>query len=56
VRPQAPANVTIYSNTPALATSGRRLLRDLQGNCFEINLDGKSNELRVQLEAEACEF
>ncbi|HJO10762.1 MAG: hypothetical protein QGG67_04390 [Gammaproteobacteria bacterium] len=51
-----PVNVVRYSSSPALAVPGRHLLRDLQGNCFEINVDDEGNEIRVQLEAEACNF
>lgn len=36
--------------------SGRRLLRDLEGNCFERNVDEEGNEIRVQLEAQECNF
>ena len=47
------------SQTHSTATpvaSGRRLLRDLEGNCFERNVDEQGNEIRVQLEAEECSF
>lgn len=36
--------------------SGRRLLRDLEGNCFERNVDEEGNEIRVQLQAQECDF
>ena len=36
--------------------TGRRLLKDLQGNCFERKSDGNGNEIRVQLEASECSF
>lgn len=36
--------------------SGRRLLRDLEGNCFERVIDDEGNEIRVQLDAEECSF
>ena len=36
--------------------TGRRLLKDLQGNCFERKIDGSGNEIRVQLEASECSF
>lgn len=36
--------------------SGRRLLRDLEGNCFERNVDEQGNEIRVQLQAQECNF
>ena len=37
-------------------TTGRRLLKDLEGNCFERNTDDDGNEIRVQLEASECNF
>jgi len=43
-------------NTAAPVASGRRLLRDLEGNCFERNVDEQGNEIRVQLEAQECNF
>lgn len=36
--------------------SGRRLLRDLEGNCFERVVDDQGDEIRVQLEAQECDF
>jgi len=36
--------------------SGRRLLRDLEGNCFERNVDEEGNEIRVQLQSQECNF
>lgn len=47
-------NVTVYSTAPV--ASGRRLLRDLEGNCFERNIDEEGNEIRVQLDASECNF
>jgi hypothetical protein len=40
----------------APVASGRRLLRDLEGNCFERIVDKKGDEIRVQLEAQECNF
>ena len=40
----------------APVASGRRLLRDLEGNCFERIVDDQGNEIRVQLEAQECNF
>ncbi len=40
----------------APVASGRRLLRDLEGNCFERIVDEQGDELRVQLDAEECNF
>ncbi|MSR12773.1 MAG: hypothetical protein EXR84_13480 [Gammaproteobacteria bacterium] len=42
--------------TRAAVASGRRLLRDLEGNCFERVIDAQGNEIRVQLAAEECSF
>jgi len=35
---------------------GRRLLRDLNGNCYERTTDGAGNELRTELPASACNW
>ena len=40
----------------ASVASGRRLLRDLEGNCFERSVDKQGDEIRVQLEAQECNF
>ena len=40
----------------APVASGRRLLRDLEGNCFERIVDQQGDEIRVQLEAQECNF
>ncbi len=45
---------TPASNAPV--ASGRRLLRDLEGNCFERVVDEEGNEVRLQLEASECNF
>ncbi|GJM13489.1 MAG: hypothetical protein DHS20C12_18920 [Pseudohongiella sp.] len=42
--------------TTAPVASGRRLLRDLEGNCFERIVDEQGDEIRVQLEAQECNF
>ena len=44
------------TRSAAPVASGRRLLRDLEGNCFERIVDEQGNEIRVQLEAEQCNF
>jgi hypothetical protein len=36
--------------------AGRRLVRDLSGNCFERRFDRDGNELRVQLPASECDW
>ncbi len=38
------------------AVTGRRLLKDLEGNCFERTVDEDGNELRVQLDPGECNF
>lgn len=40
----------------APVASGRRLLRDLEGNCFERVVDQQGDEIRVQLEAQECNY
>ena len=47
-------NSTSRNTTPV--ASGRRLLRDLEGNCFERVIDDDGNEIRVQLDASECNF
>jgi hypothetical protein len=46
---------TIYPPPPVLI-SGRRLLRDLEGRCYELQADGQGNELRTELPASACNW
>lgn len=48
VQRSVPSTVTV--------TSSRRLLRDLEGRCFEIQRDGSGTEIRTELEPEACNF
>lgn len=50
--------VVVNQSAPARSqvASGRRLLRDLEGNCFERIIDEQGNEIRVQLEAQECSF
>lgn len=43
-------------STAQPVASGRRLLRDLEGNCFERIVDEQGDEIRVQLEASQCNF
>ncbi len=50
---------TVYSRSaPASvnALPNRRLLRDLQGNCFEITRNSAGDEVRLQLPAAECSF
>ena len=50
----------VYVDRPSTASapvaSGRRLLRDLEGNCFERIVDEQGDEIRIQLEPEECNF
>jgi len=53
----SPSRVTVIKRTsPATVTSGRRLLRDLEGRCFEILRDENGDEIRTELEPEVCSF
>ena len=58
--PVTPTRKIIYAKVSrqrgALLNTGRRLLRDLEGNCFERITDEDGNEIRVQLEASECSF
>lgn len=62
-RYQAPVRETreivyVKETAPRRTSSsvGRRLLKDLEGNCFERVRDEEGNEIRVQIEASACNF
>ncbi len=49
----------VYSQPAAAPVStvpNRRLLRDLQGNCFEITRNSVGDEVRVQLDPSECRF
>lgn len=50
----APAPVSTPVVTPRQATVSRRLLRDINGNCFERKIDPQGTELRVELPASEC--
>jgi hypothetical protein len=57
----SPSREVVYvnqaqSSSGTVAASGRRLLRDLEGNCFERIRDEQGNEMRIQLETEECNF
>lgn len=52
-------SVTVISRTPintGTVAPGRRLLRDLEGRCYEILRDEDGNEIRTELEPAACNF
>ena len=52
----SPQVTVIKRTSPAVLTSGRRLLRDLEGHCYEILRDENDNEIRTALEPDACSF
>ena len=52
--PQPATTTTPVRLAPSQATVSRRLLRDINGNCFERNVDSAGTELRVQLPASEC--
>ena len=52
----SPQVTVIRRSSPAVATSGRRLLRDLEGRCYEILRDKNGDEIRTELEPDACSF
>ena len=49
-------NRTTASPSSTAVASGRRLLRDIEGNCFERVIDAEGNEIRAQIEASECDF
>ncbi len=50
-----PAERIVYRSA-APAVAGRRLLRDLEGRCWEKQLDDRGDELRIELPAEECDW
>jgi hypothetical protein len=53
------STVTVIRRTPVVssaAASGRRLLRDLSGRCYEIIEAADGNEIRTELDPSACNF
>jgi len=51
------SQVTVIKRTsPTVVSSGRRLLRDLEGRCYEIIRNDNGAEIRTELEPEACDF
>ena len=51
-----PAPVVVQSTQVVGQGQGRRLLRDLNGDCFERTTDAAGNELRTQLPASECNW
>jgi len=53
--PQPTATTMVPArHVPTQATISRRLLRDINGNCFERKIDQAGTELRIQLPATEC--
>jgi hypothetical protein len=53
------SRIRVIDRSPVVnRTSGpqRRLLRDLEGRCYEINVDGAGNETRIELDPSTCNF
>lgn len=56
-RPVTRTREVVYVNQPqARASSGRKLLRDVDGNCFEIDYNSTGDEVRTQLDPAACAY
>ncbi|MEQ8952513.1 MAG: hypothetical protein RL120_00125 [Gammaproteobacteria bacterium] len=57
-RPVVRSREVVYVRQAATRTqaTGRRLLRDLDGNCFERVIDASGDEIRVQLDPAECVF
>lgn len=49
-----PAPVVVPTPPPIAAATGRRLLRDINGNCFERQVDGAGREIRLSLPPSEC--
>ena len=45
-----------YVPAPVVVTPGRRLLRDIEGRCYELSVDADGNELRTELAASSCNW
>lgn len=56
VRSRRVVEVTRPAPVRATPVTGRRLLRDLSGNCFEITRNSTGDELRVQVDASVCDY
>ena len=41
---------------PSSSTGGRRLLRDLEGRCYDVGTDSYGNEIRTELPPSACNW
>ncbi|MCG8412704.1 MAG: hypothetical protein MI746_00660, partial [Pseudomonadales bacterium] len=47
--------ITTERREPSL-TSGRRLLRDLEGRCYEIARNSAGDEVRTELDPSVCSY
>jgi hypothetical protein len=54
-RPVAVTTSTVYGQ-PYPPASGRRLLRDMEGRCYEVSTDSAGYELRTELPPSACNW
>ena len=43
-------------NRSTAAPGGRRLLRDMQGNCFEVGVNANGDEVRTELDPANCNY
>ncbi len=56
-RPVSTTRKVAYVNrSQPAATSGRKLLRDLDGNCFEIAYNSSGDEVRTQIDPSVCAY
>ncbi|MGR9090226.1 MAG: hypothetical protein ACU85U_06565 [Gammaproteobacteria bacterium] len=49
-----PAPVVVATPPPVAVASGRRLLRDINGNCFERQIDAAGREVHLSLPPSEC--
>ena len=54
--PQPGTTTSGVYTQPAQTTVTRRLLRDINGNCFERKINSGGTELRIQLPATECDW
>jgi len=59
VRQEIVRQEVVYVNQPqrvAQSAPGRKLLRDLQGRCYQIDISPNGDEIRTELEPGECSF
>lgn len=54
--PRAREVIVNRSTQTRIPSSGRKLLRDLQGNCYEISRNNAGDEVRVEIDPGQCTF